>query len=315
MKFRFSLRAFLIAISVVSVALYLAIRFWPHQQVPGDPNLFGKLTDKQGNPVSGAVVGIYDFDPSPWGPSKLPRYETTTDRNGAYRLRSAKLSSDEPINYLGLSFDRDGFENGCFFIKVDHATHSLANSIDRSGFNGICWQNINLIKDFDYRIDLKMIVGGVVSGCLKTGNGRPIGNSRIRFVSQKQNGYFRTYTTDEFGKFKTNALAPGDFDVELEHLGYSKLDELDPQEFPEFEDSELADALRASDDRASYDQIVNRRGGRDGFHLLEKVTINANQPITLKYTISMEDWLNGFPATADPEDETPKRPFGPRRNK
>ena len=316
MKLHFSLRVFLIAISVVSVALFFAIKFWPHQQVPGDPNLSGQLTDQQGNPVSGATVAIYDFDPRPWGPSKLPRYETTTDRNGMYRLRSVELSTEDPINYIGLSFDRDGFENGCFFIKVDHATHSLANSIDRSGFNGICWQNINLIKDFDYRIDLKMIIGGVVSGCLKNENGRPIANSRIRFVCQKQTGYFRTYTTDEFGQFKTNALAPGGFDVELEHLGHSKLDELDPKEFPNLENGELADALRASDQRASYDRIVNRQDGRNGFHLLEKVTIHANEATTLKYTVSMQDWLNGFPpATDDLDDKTPKRPFGPRTKK
>ena len=295
MKLRFSLRKLFLSFTFISIALYLVIVFWPPPPlVPGYPNLHGMLKDTQGNPVPDAIIEVYDFgntNPKAHRGAPLtavPCHETETDRYGKFRFQSIKLNRHE--YFLGMSIDRH-FLDGNVFIKIDHETHCLVNSDTRSGFRGICFRDVDLIKDFNYEFNFKMMPGGTVSGCLVTPSGRPIANSRIRFVSQKDPGYFRTYVIDDEGKFETYALSPGSFDVELEFLDISKF-ELLKQELPKQEDAELKAALRVSDARADRD--ILRDPLRGGFYKFDTVTIKANKEESFDISISMEDWLDCF---------------------
>lgn len=317
MNFRFSLRVLLLTFTLISIGLYLAIEFWPHPQVPGNPNVFGQLTDTQGNPLPDATVGIYDYGNSnpnarPGAPvTTVPCHETITGRNGKFLFRSIKLNHHDVL-YLGMSIDRDQFDYGNVFIKIDHKTHCLVNAENRSGFRGACFQWVDLIEDLNYEFNFKMMPGGTVTGRLVTSSGRPIANSRVRFVSQKQSGYFRTYVTDDEGKFKSFALSPGNFDVELEYLDRSKFDFL-KKEFPKEGDAELTAALRASELQAGYDKEIWRDHVRGGFCKFETVRINVNEEESFDVSIRMEDWLNGFQEDSENDREAViTEPFRPR---
>ena len=209
MKLQFSLRDFLISVVLAATAICLGYQFWPRPQIPGNPNLVGIVLGPDGAPVQNATIGIHDFDRNPLSAIE-PYCKTTTNKYGKFRLDSV-----DPV-YLGFSLNRYDLHDGRFFIKVDHDTFCLANAIDKAGFNGICDKDVDLIKDLDHEFTFKMVVGGTVSGNLSFGTAKPIADSRIRLVSQKNFGYFRTFVTDQHGSFQTAALAEGRFDVEID---------------------------------------------------------------------------------------------------
>jgi len=274
--------------------------------------LIGRLIDTKGKPVAGATIGIYDFGnlrnfrPSAPG-NEAPCNETRTDKKGNFRFKSIELNSHDPMLSLGLGIDRDGFSNGYFFIKVDHETHCLVNADNRTGFRGICFQDVNLIEDLNYEFNFKMMPGGTVSGRLVSKSGLAISNTRVRLVSQKQPGYYRTYTTDEDGRFRSFALSAGKFDIEVESLDDSNFNLL-KQEFPKCDDSELDAALLASKSDAEHNRIIHLDGER--FYKFDAVTIEVNNEVSFTGEILIVDWLDGFHENQFPPSNWIKNPSG-----
>ena len=148
MKLQFSLRKFLVAAALVSTAIYVGYELWPRPQIPGNPNLVGRVVDPDGNPVANATIGIYDPVRGP-SSSYRPHYQTTTTRNGAFRLDSIEIALADRADFFVFHEDEiqraQGADNwltaashaihpGVFFIKVDHAKYCLADEIDNDSF-------------------------------------------------------------------------------------------------------------------------------------------------------------------------------------
>ena len=104
--FRFSIRFLLLIITVSAVAVYC----WPKPLKPGQPNLVGRVTDENGNPIANVRIMLYGGVATRWRIG-----ETKTDQNGRYsfkpvpngELRSPESSDGFAHNYVGISIPSD----------------------------------------------------------------------------------------------------------------------------------------------------------------------------------------------------------------
>ena len=203
MRLQFSLGTFLVVAILTSTALYLGYEFWPRRQIPGNPNLVGRVLDPDGNPVANATIGIYDHARGP-SSSYRPHYQTTTTRNGIFRLESIDMALADRKDFFvfyedeiqraqcadnWLTSESHAIHPGVFFIKVDHEKYCLAEEIDNDSFLNGCYA-VDMIEDYDHKLTFKMAVGGTVSGTLTFDNGVPVADSSIRLVSKKNPNTF-----------------------------------------------------------------------------------------------------------------------------
>lgn len=275
MKFRFSLRTLLIAITLTCLVIFSYLN-WPRRQVPGAPNLIGTVVDSNGNPLAYAYV---------WVSRGSGDLRGETDKRGRFRFESAELTdpplpsgmpgnwsrdtSAEPLSAEPFQDEfSDEFADEFVFFRVAHETHYYSKWFHEPKET----QHVNMIKDFDHVFELEMKLGGVVSGRLTTESGVPFANAEVKLICQSKPDFVRWYATDSTGRFKTDALPPRSFDVGIDYsygIRFKLIDDYD------------AEMFLHSPDAPTY----------FGFMRFGQVQIEVGQTVKFEREISLDNWM------------------------
>jgi beta-lactamase regulating signal transducer with metallopeptidase domain len=169
----------------------------------GGAVLEGRVTDEYGKPLPGVQVKLYSGIGSRW-----LGQETTTDAQGDYRFDPLETGGamggtkdSDPSWYTGVVFKH------YLYVPAD----------------GKSWRDITvpMKKGHVEVFDMKMTRGGKIDGYIEDDQtGKPAANLDLRIhnghATGKKDGDFHVYaTTDDKGRFLSDALMPGKYVVEI----------------------------------------------------------------------------------------------------
>ncbi len=173
----------------------LVVYFWPRPEVPGSPNLVGRITDANGKPMSGVKVEVFG------GMATRFKFdETKTDQNGWYAF--------EPVKGGATIFSEENGERKASLLvgmRLEHSSHVSSD--------GKSWweQTIPYIKGKTHVKNFTLIPGGTVYGRVFDAESNPVANFDMKMdvASPSGTAYLRYVTTDESGNFKVTGLPAG----------------------------------------------------------------------------------------------------------
>jgi hypothetical protein len=188
--FRFSLRSLLILVTVSALVVYL----WPRPEVPGLPNLVGRITNANGQPIEGAKVEIFG------GMATRFKFgETKTDENGWYAFK--------PVKGGTLIRDAEGADFGYLSVgmRLEHSTHVSSD--------GNYWwdESLPYVEGKPHVKNFTLVAGGTIFGRVVNVDAKPMADFDMRMDVTSTTGaaYLRYITTDESGNFKATGLPAG----------------------------------------------------------------------------------------------------------
>jgi protocatechuate 3,4-dioxygenase beta subunit len=139
-------------------------------------NVSGKVTDTNGNPVSGSIVNLVD-------PNGNVKYVATTDANGDYSITGVI-----PGDYT-LSLTKPGFSNQSQTVTIGAQDKITDNTVLTPGTNNSTGS-----------------LGGQAVGA----NGQPLAGAQVSVIDQNGNVKY-TATTDQNGNYSIIGVTPGSY--------------------------------------------------------------------------------------------------------
>lgn len=135
MRLSFNIRSLLIVTALAAVAIV----FWPQTEVPGSPNLYGRVVDLNGKGIPAVKIKLYGGVATRW-----LSQETVTDKNGEYKF--VPMESGATI----IKRPAEKFNSRIVGIQIEHTGYISTD--------GESWWNeaIPAIQGYNFRRDFTL---------------------------------------------------------------------------------------------------------------------------------------------------------------